>query len=420
MAEDKSILYFDVRFSENGEYNQDDHTVMIKALREPKSLEELNEFLKDVVEEHGKVIEYVRLSEDEGINWFDTFGDENRPVLGEVKVLYDEKSVLDDANRTEILSVSQPFPDDEEYTAIHYVQGNLTGVQLVQNCVVADFELEVARFNEVPEIPVHREYGLAMVPVTSLNTVGHSEKEAVLELINRGELELHDLSELPNVKDLGPVLSDLYHEALSTTPEMFFLDEDNKDSILKMGQEKSVQEICESIEADLEKFPALRKVIEVDPDGPEEGEPIVTCYMDFPCMVVEDYDREKYRSAVPFMLNQAGAKILEYVQEAVDKELGVVEACKEHNITYTPRKLEEALYAFGHFSSKQVLKVLDKEAHRPDKRKDAAVLDGALKYESQHDRKEALKQVKSWMKKPCDKVAEEIEKLQEKNRQQGR
>ena len=78
------------------------------------------------------------------------------------------------------------------------------------------------------------------------------------------------------------------------------------------------------------------------------------------------------------------------------------------------------MYDFGHTFSKEVLQVLKKEAGRTKKEKDCTVLEGAFKYESQYDRKEALKQVKEWMKKPCDKVAEEIEKLQEKNRRQGR
>ena len=337
--------------------------------------------------------------------------------MAEDKVLYNEKYVLDDAHGTEIISVSDP--DDDEYFSIHYVQGDRVGCEVVANDVLDEIGFYDS-YDGGPEIPVQRKNGMAMVPVSSLNTVGHTKQEAALELVNRGILVLPDLAELPKAEDLGPVLADLYNEAVFASPEMIFVEEYNLNDILKSSKGMPVEDICKSVEDDMEKYPSLRKVVEVNPDGLEEGEPVVTCYMAFASSFAQDYDREKNRSVNPFMLNQTSEEVLGCVKEAISKELEVIEACKEHNINRQPRKLEEALYAFGHTFGKQVLQVLKKETSRTKKEKDCTVLDGALKYESQHDRKEALKQVKSWMKKPCDKVAEEIEKLQEKNRRQGR
>ena len=334
-----------------------------------------------------------------------------------VKVLYDESHVLADAYGTEILDVQVPYATEDEKAAVYYVQDNLAGIQMVDIGQIDDLE---AGGKLGLEVPVRRNYGTAIVDANGLDIIRHSEEDIVVELCNRGQIELQDLAELPNKKDLGPVLSDLLEEAVSVAPEMVFLEEDNLDELLKKSEGFSVEEICKSIEADLEKFPSLRDVIDINPDGPEEGEPIVTCYIDFPSRVAVDYDREKQRSANPFMIVKSGEKAADCVKEAVKNELDVIEYCKEQNVSKRPRNLEEALFAFGHTSGKQVLKMLNEEAHSTEKRKEAAILDGAFKYESQHDRKEALKQVKGWMKKPCDKVAEEIEKLQEKNRQQGR
>lgn len=334
-----------------------------------------------------------------------------------MKVLYDESHVLADAYGTEILDVQVPYATEDEKAAVYYVQDNLAGIQMVDIGQIDDLE---AGGKLGLEVPVRRNYGTAIVDANGLDIIRHSEEDIVVELCNRGQIELQDLAELPNKKDLGPVLSDLLEEAVSIAPEMVFLEEDNLDELLKKAEGFSVEEVCKSIEADLEKFPSLRDVIDINPDGPEEGEPIVTCYIDFPSRVAVDYDREKQRSANPFMMVKSGEKAADCVKEAVKNELDVIEFCKEQNVSKRPRNLEEALFAFGHTSGKQVLKMLNEEAHSTEKRKGAAVLDGAFKYESQYDRKEALKQVKGWMKKPCDKVAEEIEKLKEKNRQQGR
>lgn len=201
-----------------------------------------------------------------------------------------------------------------------------------------------------------------------------------------------------------------------------FVDQDNMEDILGNAEGKPVQEVCAILEAELENFPSLKETVEVDPDGPEHGDPIVTCYMDFPCRIAKSFDREMMnRNAIPLVLKQTGEEILGHVGRVIGYEMDAAASCARAGIqSKRLRTLDEALSAYGHISGKQVLAILKREAQLPDTRKGCTVLDGAWKYATQKNRKEAYRKVKLWMDMPCDKISIDLEKLRKANREHGR
>lgn len=125
-----------------------------------------------------------------------------------------------------------------------------------------------------------------------------------------------------------------------------------------------------------------------------------------------------------------GEEVFQRISDVLEKEQGVIEyraeAARKHGVedSYCPRSLEDAIKIFTPVTGADMLEVLKDEAKMDSNKQNVpfadTVLDGALRYDTKFNRKEAYKKVKEWMKKPCDKVAKEIEKLQEKNRAQGR
>ena len=104
---------------------------------------------------------------------------------------------------------------------------------------------------------------------------------------------------LPELQELGPVLQQLFKEAKDTATfsdndvPMVFVDDDDE-SIQDFIQEihhsdiQSVEDIYESIEKDLQKFPVLQSVVAVRQDNA-----IVTCYGDFQLYVIEPENMQK-------------------------------------------------------------------------------------------------------------------------------
>ena len=123
-------------------------------------------------------------------------------------------------------------------------------------------------------------------------------------------------------------------------------------------------------------------------------------------------------------------EVFQHISEVLEKEQEVIEyrakAAEKYDAEddYSPRTLEDAIKTFTPTTGAEMLEVLKDESRMENEKQKApfaeTVLDGALRYDTKFNRKEAYKKVKEWMKKPCDKVAKEIKKLQEKNRAQGR
>ena len=84
------------------------------------------------------------------------------------------------------------------------------------------------------------------------------------------------------------------------------------------------------------------------------------------------------------------------------------------------RELREVLRNFENFSGQEALVSLKHEAEAKDVRKGSTVLHGALKYETQKDRKDAYKWVKDWMDASVNELNRELHKMQEKEKGQGR
>lgn len=129
-----------------------------------------------------------------------------------------------------------------------------------------------------------------------------------------------------------------------------------------------------------------------------------------------------------YPLDTLGEVVFKHISEALEEEKGCIELHADIQMVYedkySPKSLEEAIKVYSHVGVTDMLDVLKREAQMENKQPLSPfadmVLDGALKYDTKFHRKEAYNKVKEWMKKPCNKVIQEIEKLQEKNRQQGR
>lgn len=125
-----------------------------------------------------------------------------------------------------------------------------------------------------------------------------------------------------------------------------------------------------------------------------------------------------------------GEEVFQYISDVLEKEKKVIgdraEAADRYDAEddYSPRTLEDAIKTFTPVTGADMLEVLKDESKMDNEKQKApfadTVLDGALKYDTKLHRREAYNKVKDWMGKPCDKVAKEIKKLQEKNRAQGR
>ena len=291
--------------------------------------------------------------------------------------------------QTEILDLkTSKYPSEPECGVVHFRQGNLSGYELI--------------------------------PMEILEGGYLKDEEAVAKLVQTGEFELPDLYALPHYSDISPALLALYDEVKELNPAEFFCIEQELTDIAKSSKSlkgQSAQDIIAQIEADMLLYPNLRESIEIDPYDTETC--CVNFLKEFRTCIADDYDGGRYKKMAPIHGDVPGEKIFGQIEKALD----VVAERDTHTIPNggeVDRTLKEALSDFESLSGQEVLVSLKHEAEVKDVRKGSMVLHGTMKFETQKDRQEAYKWAKKWLNKPAKELVQEIHKMQEKGKSQGR
>ena len=297
-------------------------------------------------------------------------------------------------HQTVIQDVLYPDDDDEYRAAISYRQGNIQGSQLIEKDSLSYYRKE--------------EFGYEM-----------SNKDIINELLRREGLELTDLSLLPYYSEVSPAMLKFYDDIRGKEPMEAFYTEDEVRKLCcsEDGVHKSPKDVCEELKADIELYPFIRNSIDIDPLN--NGSFDVKFLDDFRTCISDSLDGSRNEKMSPIRGDIPGEEIFGQIEKALDAAAGR----DPHGIPRggeADRELREVLRNFENFSGQEALVSLKHEAEAKDVRKGSTVLHGALKYETQKDRKDAYKWVKDWMDASVNELNRELHKMQEKGKGQGR
>ena len=281
--------------------------------------------------------------------------------------------------KTKVLDVfKEPSWVDEPEVRISYQQGNKVGTMYI---LKQEYESR-AGFYEAETV-----------------------QQTVSSMIAHGKLaHIPDLKEKPLIEDQSFILQEIYRRSLSDPQGMVFIDEKNCGEFLS-DEQKSVlepEEYAYAVKERLrqEKYDNPLLADEFQFHEFVDNEPFVTVFAHFPAKFTHEAMDAKE------MLLAADAVLMD-LAKAADRG---------DNAGQT---FEKALEKRG-IDKEDFMEQVKKAGRSREVIEGASIAGGAIRLESQQDRKEAAKVLSGWLKKPGEKIAKEIEKLQEKNRAQGR
>ena len=272
--------------------------------------------------------------------------------------------------KTRVLDVmKEPDWVDEPEVRISYQQGNKVGTMYMPK---QEYE-SLAGFYEAETIQ---------------QTVG--------SMMSCGKLAyIPDLKEQPLIEDQSFILQEIYRRSLSDPQGMVFIDEKNCGEFLS-DEQKSVlepEEYAYAVKERLrqEKYDNPLLADEFQFHEFVDNEPFVTVFAHFP----EEFAHEAMDAKE--MLLAADTVLMDLAKE-------------ESRGEKTGLTFEKALEKRG-IDKEDFMEQVKKAGRSREVIEGASIADGAIRLESQQDRKDAAKVLSGWMKKPGEKIAKEIKAL---------